>query len=587
MSIFRSITKPIIRSISRSITDNPYGNKGLLTANAVGIWPMDDGSGVIARNIVGGIPDNNLWHVPEVGFTHQTSSSGGASSTDAYAVTPDGRMRAVRINFSGNGSKYLNNFACTSGVPHTLSFKYKRTGASNQTFRAYADTASGDLIATDTWQTHIQTWTPATATPTIGFAYTSAFDILISDFKVEQGLSATPYIAPQSHIIFQGNNKPTWSTAGIVTSSANRAAYATRNIDATLSTFTVYHAFKQSGSVNANYNTLQHLDITVNKWFMGPGPTANNVHDFSVLNQRHQAYGTKAADTNWHVIACVYDGAYVNYYLDGILTRTATTTGTITASYLRFFSLFTGGFGATGTHGYVAWYDTAHSSKIVVDSSEFIRKTIVDRGEVFSAYDNVVVFEGDSIFEGIAYAGLSPVPERVIPDMPANTFVSNTAKSGSSINSSGAPGTYNTSIYLRRTAIDNALLYPANNHILCVAAGTNDMNSGDSTTFLTNLKNYCQARKNAGWKVIVGTCLPSSYASGTFNSKRAVANAEIKNLANIGIYWDAVADQGGDATYAKDGDELNAAYYPDTVHPNNTVCAGIKQYWSDAINLLV
>lgn len=594
-SLAQCLANPLpneIASVPAALLGGGTLNPLLIAPGVIAVWPMDEGSGNVARNsaVAATTIDNNLWHAPEVGFNHQTAKGGSATATDAYAAGNDGRTRAVRIVFSGSGSVTLSNFACSAGVAHTLSFKYKRTGGTDQSFKAYADALSSALTATSSWQTYSVTWTPATTTPTIGIYSdgTTAADILICDFKVEQGSSATPYIAPQSHIVFQGAKKPTWSSAGIVTSSADRGALAARNFDATLSAFTVYHAFKQSGAVNGNYNTIQHLDITVNKWHMGPGKTANDYNDFRILNGVSQiARGTKPSDTNWHILACQYDGAAVSYYLDGVLTRTNTQTGTVSASYLRFFSLFTGGFGATGTHGYAAWYDSAHDAQTVVECSEFIRSEIVGRGETFSAIENVVVFEGDSIFEGIAYTPLSPVPERVMADMPSNTFVANVARSGSSINSAASPGSYNTSLYARRATIDNALLYPATNHILCVGSGTNDMNSGDTATYLTNLKNYCAARRAAGWKVVVGTLLPCTYASGTFNTKRAVTNADVLNPAHIGVYWDAVADQGGDTTYAKDGDELNASYYPDTVHPNDTVCAGVKGYWSTAINSLL
>lgn len=597
MSVYPSVSKSVFRSVHKSLKVPPAFAGGgpsnpMLTAPGVqAVWPMDDSSGVVARNIVADAAtiDNNLWHAPEIGFNHQTAKTGSATATESYAAGNDGRARAIRIVFPGSASVTLNNFACTSGVAHTLSFKYKRTGGTNQIFKAYADALSGELTATDTWQTHTQTWTPATTTPTIGFYSigATAADYLICDFKVEQGGSATAYIAPQSHVVFQGNYKPTWSSAGLVCSSNNRGAFAARSTDATLTDFTVYHCFKQTGAVETNYNTIQHMDASVTKWFMGPGATAG-YSDFRVANGTAMlARGTETIDGDWHVICCRYDGATVIMYLDGVPVRTHTQTGTVAASYLRFFSLFTQGFGAIGTHGYAAWYDDTHTAAEIVEITEYIRAAMVTRGETFPVNDNIVLFDGDSLFEGIAYAGLIPVPKRVIADLPANTLVGNIAKSGSSINNSASPGSYNTSLYARRATIDLALQSTATTKILCIGAGTNDMNAGSTADYLANLKAYCQERRAAGWKVVVGTLLPCTYASGTFNTKRAVTNADVLNPAHIGVYWDAVADQGGDATYAVDGAELNASYYPDTVHPNNTVCAGIKSYWSDAINSLL
>lgn len=602
MSCKPSLSKSVFPSVHRASNvpaaiSGGVSNPLLSASGLLAIWPMDEGSGSVARNsaVAASTIDNNLWHAPEVGFNHQTAKGGSATATDAYAAGNDGRTRAARIVFPGAASVTLNSFACTSGVAHTLSFKYKRTGGTDQSFKGYADGLSSALTATNSWQTHAQTWTPATTTPTIGIYSngTTAADFLLCDFKVEQGSSATPYIPPQSHIVFQGAKKPTWSSAGIVTSTNDKGAFAVRNADASLSAFTYYHAFKQTGTINANYNAIANFDTTINKFISAPGlqdgnvRPANLVSDASVGGIAQLCRGTKIANGQWHVMAVVYDGSYFHFYVDGILSRTQTSSaGTLACSYMRFFS-YVNNFGAIGVHGYAAWYDAAHAAQTVVDCSDFVRLQVAGRGETFPAYENVVVFEGDSIFEGTAYSSLSPVPEQVISDMPANTFVVNVAKSGSSINSSGTPGSYNTSLYARRATIDNALLYPATNHILCVGSGTNDMNSGDTATYLTNLKNYCTARRAAGWKVVVGTLLPCTYASGTFNTKRAVTNADVLNPAHIGVYWDAVADQGGDATYAVDGAELNASYYPDTVHPNSTVCAGVKGYWSTAINSLL
>lgn len=559
----------------------------LVSDGLVAVWPMDEGSGYYAANEAVDVAtiDNNLWHAPECALSHQTDKSGSATVTDEYAAAPDTRTRAARFIYLGSGSVTFRSdvFAVTPGQ-HTFSFKYKRTGGSDQTFKSYAEGLSGILTATGTWQTHTQTFTAATSTPTVGWYSNgaTAADILIAEVKLETGGSATAYKAPQSHLVFQSGKKPTWSAAGIVTGAANLGGLAIRNVNnASIGAMTYYHAFKQSGSPETNYNALSHMDITLTKWIAGPGGTAGYA-DFRILNgTAQQARGTKPWDGSWHVICAWYDGTTVRFYLDGVLTRVHTLTSTFAAAYLRFFSLFTQGFGAQGTHGYAAWFDAAHTPAVIVQNTSYIRAQIAARGETFTAKDNIVVFEGDSIFEGIAYAGLSPVPERSMPNLPASTFVANVAKSGSTLPSSSI----NTGLSARASIIDTDLECPADNHVLCLAVGTNDLASTDAATFLTNLKAYCAARRTAGWKVVVGTVLPCT-TSG-FNAKRATVNTEIRVAGNLGVYWDAVADQSANTTVGDDGDELNATYYPDGVHPSNAACALLEPYWTAAATSLI
>lgn len=586
---YRCVVTGLGGSVTSNVATLTISSPLLVSDGLLAVWPMDEGSGYYAKNQAVDVAtvDNNLWHAPECALDHQTGKSGSATVTDEYAAAPDGRTRAARIVYPGSGSVTLGlapgTFAVTPGQ-HTFSFKYKRTGGSDQTFKSYAEGLSGILTATDTWQTHTQTFTAATSTPTVGWYSNgaTAADILIAEIKLETGGSATAYKAPQSHLVFQSGKKPTWSAAGIVTGAANLGGLAIRNANnATVAAMTYYHAFKQSGSPETNYNALSHLDTTLTKWFAGPGGTAGYA-DFRVLNgTAQQARGTKPWDGSWHVMAARYDGTTVRFYLDGVLTRVHTLTSTFAAAYLRFFSLYTQGFGATGTHGYAAWFDAAHTPAVIIENTAYIRAQIAARGETFTAPSNIVMFEGDSIFSGTAYVGLSPVPERSLPNLPAGTFVSNVAKAGSSL----PTGSINTSLVDRASIIDTGLAFAADNHILCVGIGTNDMASADAATFLTNLKAYCAARRTAGWKVVVGTVLPCT-TSG-FNAKRATVNTEIRVAGNIGVSWDAVADQSANTTVGDDGDELNATYYPDGVHPSNAACALLEPYWTAAATSLI
>ena len=117
-------------------------------------------------------------------------------------------------------------------------------------------------------------------------------------------------------------------------------------------------------------------------------------------------------------------------------------------------------------------------------------------------------------------------------------------------------------------------LYSANNtdNIVVCWEGTNDIvvNSASAVTAYNNLVTYCQARRTAGFKVVILTILPrnSGGAQPTFDADRLAANASI--VANWATFADALADVAADSrignappngTYFTDGTHLNSAGY--------------------------
>jgi lysophospholipase L1-like esterase len=121
--------------------------------------------------------------------------------------------------------------------------------------------------------------------------------------------------------------------------------------------------------------------------------------------------------------------------------------------------------------------------------------------------------------------------------------------------------------------IDNVLGSPYFSKDVIIAwEGTNSLNAGvDATTAYNSMVTYCLARKAAGAKVIVGTCLPRSSVGvpGDFNAQRATYNTLIRN--NYQFFSDAILDVAADSRIGDDGDETNTTYYAgDNVHLNNT-----------------
>lgn len=86
------------------------------------------------------------------------------------------------------------------------------------------------------------------------------------------------------------------------------------------------------------------------------------------------------------------------------------------------------------------------------------------------------------------------------------------------------------------------------------------------TTVYNAVVSYCQARRAAGWKVVVVTCLPRTsgglYAG--FEADRQTVNTNIRT--NWATFADALADVGDDATIGPALASDNTTYYSDKLH---------------------
>jgi lysophospholipase L1-like esterase len=112
--------------------------------------------------------------------------------------------------------------------------------------------------------------------------------------------------------------------------------------------------------------------------------------------------------------------------------------------------------------------------------------------------------------------------------------------------------------------------------------GTNDIRAGASAaTAFANLKAYCQARKDVGYRVILLTIPPRSDVGtpGTFDDDRSSVNASLRAdfptsttatrvfRPGVGVtYADLLVDVAANATIGDAGDEANTTYYDDLVH---------------------
>ena len=118
--------------------------------------------------------------------------------------------------------------------------------------------------------------------------------------------------------------------------------------------------------------------------------------------------------------------------------------------------------------------------------------------------------------------------------------------------------------------------------ILSVLIGTNDLHGGVSIvpTYLTDLAAYLDARRAAGWKVVLCT-VPPGTASG-FNAARNLANTTLRTW--VGVHADALCDFAADPTMGPDAAASDTSLYGDGEHPTAAGQAILEPIYRAAIN---
>jgi hypothetical protein len=83
-----------------------------------------------------------------------------------------------------------------------------------------------------------------------------------------------------------------------------------------------------------------------------------------------------------------------------------------------------------------------------------------------------------------------------------------------------------------------------------------------ASSFVSQLKTYCLARKSTGWKVIVLTLLAES------NSPRNVLRNQVNVLIRAdNSFYDGLADIAADPTIGIDAAAFDTSLYSDGIHP--------------------
>ena len=103
-------------------------------------------------------------------------------------------------------------------------------------------------------------------------------------------------------------------------------------------------------------------------------------------------------------------------------------------------------------------------------------------------------------------------------------------------------------------------------NVLVFWEGTNELVVNKATPEAAHeaIKQFCLARRKAGWKKIaVMTVLPRE-TGGDFEARRIALNQLLRN--NWKGYADALIDVGGNTDIGQEGENTNKEFYSDGVH---------------------
>lgn len=180
--------------------------------------------------------------------------------------------------------------------------------------------------------------------------------------------------------------------------------------------------------------------------------------------------------------------------------------------------------------------------------------------------DKFVIFEGDSMTAQNSYGGYAQL---AIDDLEDYSY-RETGCGGETM------ATMNTQA---ATQVDPYYLASRSKNVAVLWAGTNDLALNESLSaadLFALSETWVTGRQAVGFKTVIGTLLPKSYAGtpANYESRRLAYNALLRSSSSA----DAIADMAANTTIGDAGDETNTTYYVDLLHltaAGNVIVAGI------------
>ena len=135
--------------------------------------------------------------------------------------------------------------------------------------------------------------------------------------------------------------------------------------------------------------------------------------------------------------------------------------------------------------------------------------------------------------------------------------------------------------------VDSQLSLTRPNILVAWEVGNDLFFNGNATDAYNRIVTYCNTRRAAGWKVVVGTPLFRQYLAGPTPAGDTWSqyNTKIANICSLmRTNWSTFADAIADMNAAPELDDpLDGTYFVDGVHPSGAGRAVVAQIVSNAI----
>jgi peptidoglycan hydrolase-like protein with peptidoglycan-binding domain/lysophospholipase L1-like esterase len=564
-----------------------------LPSGALGIWYMDQYASsprpMVANAASATSTSANLFAAPRKLFANSDWWSGGSATiSDSGVTAPDGSNTASTVTGTGN---WFMHPTATDSLPagtYTMAVWAKRNTGTDQQFTFYRSNTgirSSAQTTTSAWQRF--SWTFTTASPAginlIGLGSidgSTAGNIQITDFELYSGSTDLGSGNYGGHLYLGSSaydTRPSY-TSGALDLSSNGYGLIQFPTDQTFTNITVqalvskvaagtgYQSILSKAQSYTALSAMTEQSTAPYSYFNGSGAVAPE-----------QGSGLwVASGKGYHVITLRYDGTKFDYWVDDVrvLTNTVARSPVTAADLFVNLTNTTSLYGGNKFAGALALWNRALSDGEIRDAVSF-QQTRASLSSISASNANrILVAEGDSIT-----AAFNAYPYVFGPNANPALYGVNYAVSGSTI----------SSLNTRASAVD-AVIPPSpssRTFILSVLIGANGLStdySGPGGTgvsgWLADLATYLDARRAAGWKVVLCTVLPRT--TPDFNAARNTANATIATWG--GVHADAICDFAADPTMGTDAAASNTTYYSDGTHPTATGQTVLEPIYRAAVN---